>query len=1311
MIKYLINIIILIAVSLCYIQHNHAQQLVCNDELEVSLNQDCTLDLSIDILLEITDSEASCLTYQIYDDFENQNPIDEDDIFTYVNQCLPYEIKDNCEENSCWGEICIENINLEANMNCECESAFLDITDRIDGNLNSDNSSWSQPSTLSNSDCVNTNGNNGFYQTYQLFVDEDQEVSFTVISGDVNVSFYENNFIKEAPCENLIAIDDNTISDSLFVGKFYFLVVSGNQSNTAMDYSININGLLNFPKSNCLLNCVENIEFAQVDYLLVTSGLDLLGDHVCTENVEFEVLYESLAVEVCGHGTKRRTTTFTVQNSEGGSEEFSCVQEFYFVGFNIENAGLTEDGQWDEMQTGKFDFYLPEQNIDLPCGVGFELADITDYFDVEGGDFPNTDFYENNEGIPYAVPYFLLISEDLELHPYLLANTCNVDFAHTDNEVLPSCDSECFNSIKISRTWTIIDWCAEHNINFTQIITVSDTEGPTFELEDITVSTDLVDCTATFEFPGPLNVFDECNSENFTSNVIGVGEASNYLVENNAISELPIGIWEFEYTVADCCGNAVSKMMTVSVVDNKPPTPSCADISTALIEEEYGVQLWACDFDQGAFDNCTSSDNLIFTFDGPDEGVLDPENAENFDPNLNCQSKVFSCVDQDAFEEGIIPITIYVWDESGNVDFCNGDLKLISDCSISQPEPVILSIDDTGGNEGENTCVNVRVENFEYIQSMQASIDWNPSIVSYSGLENLSLPGEEENLFNLADTNTGNLNFIWFDISGTTPLTLPDREIIFSICFDLVGSVGQDSDIIWSSSIPLEVTNTEGVVDVETIDGSITILEEVIYICDFLPRSAPFTDCDGGHSIQDDVEWPNDLQLNDHRILPEELFTSLQDPLDAQPSLENSLTYSVDYEDILDELMANEVVLDRTWTIVKNDNAFLDWHYDQRIIIDISSFSELVTVNTSNSRFIPDVEVADGILTDAIGSAIVQGDILEVPTKQDQWMNGLNIRDLVIIQNHILGLSYPTLNISPNVAFDVNEDNVVSAVDVIDLSSYILGIKTENYSGWKFNDATNDIDPVLQPKKHFIGYKLGDVDNSATLGNESSNYIQDEIYFEDQLINNGESYITQFEYKDSLDILGIEFRIRFDTSAIVDIVVSPNDVFDFPINSHIKEDILTITGFTMSETPEVVIGTIDEGIPLFTIEFLAQSNALLKDVMNVHETLPSFLLDNRFDLHQLGGLVEGEIESNTDEADDELDVEIYPNPANQKVFIDYKNDNKSYTICLVDIMGKEMIHHTNVKEVDVTNYPSGVYTLYISDEKSRYKIHKLLITH
>ncbi len=166
------------------------------------------------------------------------------------------------------------------------------------------------------------------------------------------------------------------------------------------------------------------------------------------------------------------------------------------------------------------------------------------------------------------------------------------------------------------------------------------------------------------------------------------------------------------WKVTDGCGNVTSCSSTFMVTDKKAPTPYCVDVSTALMEGDPGmVEVWACDFDLGSYDNCSDYENLWFTFSEVGPGVEWVQSAGDYAYNLghyfnnsgqfmrlfewphpanyvsgvwhywdgsNCEGHIFT-------ECGENEVRMYVWDEKaqlawrgevdaeifgGNIDYC-----------------------------------------------------------------------------------------------------------------------------------------------------------------------------------------------------------------------------------------------------------------------------------------------------------------------------------------------------------------------------------------------------------------------------------------------------------------------------------------------------------------------------------------------------------------------------------------------------------------------------------------------------------------
>ena len=63
----------------------------------------------------------------------------------------------------------------------------------------------------------------------------------------------------------------------------------------------------------------------------------------------------------------------------------------------------------------------------------------------------------------------------------------------------------------------------------------------------------------------------------------------------------------------------------------------------------------------------------------------------------------------------------------------------------------------------------------------------------------------------------------------------------------------------------------------------------------------------------------------------------------------------------------------------------------------------------------------------------------------------------------------------------------------------------------------------------------------------------------------------------------------------------------------------------------------------------------------------------------------------------QLDISIYPNPTNYKLFI--QGLSSSSRVSIYNVLGKLVLSQTISKEIDVNNLQSGIYIIKITDEQ------------
>ncbi|MDA9774507.1 HYR domain-containing protein, partial [Saprospiraceae bacterium] len=221
----------------------------------------------------------------------------------------------------------------------------------------------------------------------------------------------------------------------------------------------------------------------------------------------------------------------------------------------------------------------------------------------------------------------------------------------------------------IYRKWTVIDQC-QYNANTgqgiwedIQEIEVTNNTAPTF--------------TTSCSNPAPFDVFgncegevtlsaeamDDCTPEDklayswkidaFNTND-GVFEFEN--TGKTLTATFPVGTHRIIWTVSDKCGNIETCDYLFTVRDAKAPTPYCiSSLSTAVMNTNGEVTIWASDFDLGATDNCTPQNLLIPSF--TENGIT--------------SSLTFTCDDiPNGIAALIEDIQIWVTDEAGNKDYC-----------------------------------------------------------------------------------------------------------------------------------------------------------------------------------------------------------------------------------------------------------------------------------------------------------------------------------------------------------------------------------------------------------------------------------------------------------------------------------------------------------------------------------------------------------------------------------------------------------------------------------------------------------------
>ena len=166
------------------------------------------------------------------------------------------------------------------------------------------------------------------------------------------------------------------------------------------------------------------------------------------------------------------------------------------------------------------------------------------------------------------------------------------------------------------------------------------------------------------------------------------------------------------WTVKDGCGNTATSTTTVTFGDEKAPTPLCiSGLTTAFMQDNGTIAVWGKEFDFGSFDNCTSVEDLRFSLVPEDEVPIRP-GEEGFEDQNGI---TFRCDEFSSFRS----LDVWVWDATGNGDFCNVNLGLGDNGNVCPEGPG--DVDESGSSA--MIAGQVTTEAGEMIDNTQITIN------------------------------------------------------------------------------------------------------------------------------------------------------------------------------------------------------------------------------------------------------------------------------------------------------------------------------------------------------------------------------------------------------------------------------------------------------------------------------------------------------------------------------------------------------------------------------------------------------------
>lgn len=576
-------------------------EVACNNLLYLSLDQDCGVFVTPDMILE--GDHNSYYTIKIKDEFGGSvsNPVSGD----YLGQTLEVTVTDSCGGNSCWGNIILED---KAPAVLECQPIYTTCSSGLEpGDAIAEKLTYEVPLTISNNSIPN---NEIWSRSYDINVFGLIQSSTTNIAVNIDI---EHESVSDL---------EATLTSPSGVSRKIFVNPGGTCGED--NISITIDPQAELTAEQLSNTCLQGEPIAIIGNFQPLESFSIFND-IDPSGVWTLTLND---VEPTNGGTIKEISL--VVSQQGGTIPFpgnnlSWVEagDQLFRIDGLDACTTVEAGYIDSI--GEIDCDSPFEKIIFRTWHAEDLFDnksvsCTQEIYVYRNKIRSVIFPPNYDGLEenYLSCHDVIDVPGVDITGDVSGTLCDGIqlFPHQDVRL-----DICEKSYKILRTFKVVEWCTSKVLEHTQVIKVLDDKGPELlPVSDITLSTDVFECTADISLTRPV-VLDDC-SESFqyklsyayngsNSNVPpsdGVFQIDNIFsdINNNdiGVSDIGIGNYWVKWIVTDDCGNSTATYHKLTILDQVAPVPVCDEFTVVSLGADGKIVVSAEIFDDGSYDNC-----------------------------------------------------------------------------------------------------------------------------------------------------------------------------------------------------------------------------------------------------------------------------------------------------------------------------------------------------------------------------------------------------------------------------------------------------------------------------------------------------------------------------------------------------------------------------------------------------------------------------------------------------------------------------------------------------------------------------------
>jgi hypothetical protein len=256
--------------------------------------------------------------------------------------------------------------------------------------------------------------------------------------------------------------------------------------------------------------------------------------------------------------------------------------------------------------------------------------------------------------------------------------------------------------------------------------------------------------------------------------------------------------------------------------DNNPNVnPSAAEVPNNAVDENCDGVALQIDADNDGFNSDVDCDDNNPNVNPSAAEIPNNEVDENCDGvalQIDADNDGFnSDVDCDDNNPEINPSATEIANNGIDED-CDG-----MDLMEGSPDDFGMILSSATASCGEQVCLKASVRNFKDIISFQYSINWDTTVLKYTGTQAYNLRGLNENAF--FTPQNGVIRVSWFDVT-VLGISAEDDAVIFEICFDVISNTSAMTNVEFSNNpIPIEVVdNQSGELAVSLTGGQVNVI-------------------------------------------------------------------------------------------------------------------------------------------------------------------------------------------------------------------------------------------------------------------------------------------------------------------------------------------------------------------------------------------------------------------------------------------------------------------------------------------------------